>query len=303
MDDPKNTESRCTPCLFKEPLGRTVLNSLTAHIAILDQSGTILETNQAWENFARENGAPTESIGVNYLMVCDAATGDQAGDAHTAADGIRTVIHGEQDEFLYDYPCHGPTSKRWFYMRAVRMEADGPVRIVVSHEEITKLKLIEEALKINKLKLEAQKKDLEEANIALKVLLKQREKDKQHIERNVLSNLKQLVFPYLEKLKISPLRPKDKALVEIIDAHLNDIVSPMLQHVAGTRILLTPQEMHIAALVKDGKSSNEISQILNVAETTVHFHRKNLRKKLGLKNKAINLRTFLMRMAQDASEN
>jgi DNA-binding CsgD family transcriptional regulator len=296
-DQPKTSVTQCTPCQFREPLGRIVLNSLTAHIAILDGTGVIIETNRAWEAFASRNGATEGSIGVNYLAVCDASTGPESEDAHAVASGIRSVIRRQRDEFLHDYPCHSPTGKHWFYMRAVPMEDGEPLRIVVSHEEITELKLAEEALKQNKLALEEQKRDLEEANIALKVLLKQRENDKRAIEQNVLVNIKQLVFPYIEKLKISRLRPKDKELVGIIDTHLNDIISPMLKRIDNAGILLTPQEMQVAGLVKDGRTSKEISNILNVAETTVHFHRKNLRKKLGIKSKATNLRIYLLSMS------
>jgi DNA-binding CsgD family transcriptional regulator len=258
----------------------------------------ILETNRAWERFGREDGDEgTTSIGTNYLAICDQAIGDGADDAHAVASGIRSVINGDQDEFLYDYPCHNPTGQHWFYMRAMRMEEEDPPKIIISHEEITALKLTEEALKNSKLRLEEQKRDLEETNIALRVLLKKREQDRQDIEQDVLSNIKRLVLPYVDKLKHAPLRVKDKTVVDIIDTHLNDIVSPLLNRIANANIILTPQEMHVGSLVKDGKSSKEIADILNVAETTVHFHRKNLRKKLGLKKKGVNLRSHLMSMS------
>jgi DNA-binding CsgD family transcriptional regulator len=275
--------------------GRTVLNSLSAHIAILDARGTILETNRAWQAFAGP-GRDTSNgfIGANYLQVCDTAQGDGAQDAHAVAQGIRSVISGAVEEFLYDYPCHAPTEQHWFYMRAIRMEGGDPVRVVVSHEEITLLKLTEAALKQSKLALEDQKRELEEANIALKVLLKQRENDKADLEQKVLANIKNLVLPYVEKLKRAPLRPKDKTTADIIDAHLNDIISPLMQRLANINILLTPQELQVATLVKDGRSSKEIADILAVSETTVHFHRKNLRRKFGIKSSATNLRSYLM---------
>jgi DNA-binding CsgD family transcriptional regulator len=294
----KGTFQPCTPCEFKGPLGRTVLNSLSAHIAVLDVNGHIIETNRAWQNFARSSGITNPSfIGINYLAICDAASGKEAADAHAAADGIRAVIRGEVNEFLYDYPCHSPTGKHWFYMRALRLENDGPLRIIISHEDITALKLAEEALTDSKRSLEEQKQNLEEANIALKVLLKQRENDKLEMAQNVLLNIKNLVFPYLEKLKIAPLRPKDKIVVGVIESRLNDIISPLLQRSVSINILLTPQEMQIATFIKDGKSSKEIAGILNVSETTVHFHRKNLRKKFGLKKKAVNLRSYLLSLS------
>jgi DNA-binding CsgD family transcriptional regulator len=239
---------------------------------------------------------------LNYLEVCDAATGEGAQDAHAVARGIRSVIQGEIKEFLYDYPCHSMQNHHWFYMRVILMEAgkEDPAlsrRVIVSHEEITDLKLAEEALKKSKAEVDEQKQQLEEANIALKVLLKQREKDKSDLEKNVLTNIKDLVFPYLEKLKIAPLRSKDKKILQVIESRLNEIISPLLQTISNLNIILTPQEMQVAALVKDGKSSKEIAEILVVSETTVHFHRKNLRKKFGLNNKATNLRSYLLSMA------
>jgi DNA-binding CsgD family transcriptional regulator len=284
------------PLSFSDELARTVLNSLSAHIAILDENGIILETNTAWQAYAVKSGMPEtyEHRGVNYLEICEAATGAEAADAENVARGIRAVIRGELEEFLYDYPCHSNDAPHWYYMRTIRMAGPGPIRVVVSHEEITALKLTEEALKRSQEDLFEQKQSLEEVNIALKVLLKQREQDKVELEKKVLTNIKDLVLPYVEKLKNSLLKPKDKTLVEIIEMHLNDVISPLLQSFANAKILLTPQEMQVAALVKDGKTSKEIADILNVSETTVNFHRKNLRVKFGLTNQRTNLRSYLL---------
>jgi DNA-binding CsgD family transcriptional regulator len=275
-----------------------VLDSISAHIAILDEKGAIIETNRAWRDYAERNlmqGVP-DSLGINYLNICEVASGEHAGDARKAYDGIRAVLEGDIEEFLHDYPCHSPETKHWFYMRAIRVTGMKPVRVIVSHENITELKLAEEALRESREAVSEQKQSLEEANIALKVLLKQRESDKTDLERNVLSNVKTLVFPYVERLKKARLKPKEKTLVGIIDTHLKDIVSPLLQHMTNASILLTPQEIQVATLVKDGKTSKEIADILFISETTVHFHRKNLRKKFGLKNRQTNLRAYLMSM-------
>jgi len=279
-----------------DELARTVLNSMSAHIAIIDDHGIILETNTAWRTFAIRSGMPEtyDGRGVNYLAVCEATLGSDADDAAAVAKGIRSVISGDQKEFLYDYPCHSEDGPHWYYMRAIRMSGSGPIRVVISHEEITNLKLAEEALKKSQEALFEQKQSLEETNIALKVLLKQRGEDKDELEKKVLANVKDLVLPYVEKLKNARLKPKEKTLVEIVEDHLNDVISPLLQSFTNAKILLTPQEMHVASLVKDGKTSKEIANILNVAETTVNFHRKNLRQKFGLTNKQSNLRSYLM---------
>jgi len=300
MKNKNNTSTRkVEPLSFSDELARTVLDSLSAHIAILDETGVILETNKAWRTYAVNSGIPEtyDHRGVNYLKICDATTGGEAADAAKVAEGIRAVLSGDLEEFLYDYPCHSEDSPHWYYMRTIRMKGPGPIRVVVSHEEITALKLAEEALKKSQEELFEQKQSLEEANIALKVLLKQREADKQELEKKVLTNVKDLVLPYVEKLKNPRLKPRDKILVEIIETHLNDVISPLLQRFANAKILLTPQEMQVANLVKDGRTSKEIADILNVSEATVNFHRKNLRLKFGLTHQRTNLRSYLISMS------
>ena len=284
---------------FSEELARAVINSLSAHIAILDKNGVILETNRAWNTYSYKNGMPEnyDFKGMNYLDVCDTVEGEDALDSRNIATGIRKVINGEITEFLFDYPCHTEDSKHWYYMRAIRISDTKPVRVIISHEDITALKLVEEALRESREELQEQKQGLEEANIALKVLLKHRENDKLELEKNVLTNVKTLVLPYVEKLKEVPLKPRNKTLVEIIENHLKDIISPLLQKFSNAKIILTPQEIKVVALIKDGKSSKEISDILTISETTVNFHRKNLRKKFGLKNRQMNLRSYLISMS------
>jgi DNA-binding CsgD family transcriptional regulator/PAS domain-containing protein len=290
------TKENEAPLCYSSEEARTVLDSLSAHIAIMDKNGVILDTNRAWRDFAVKSGMPEDydAIGDNYLAICDATEGKDGADARTVATGIREVIDGRVDEFMHDYPCHSTDGPHWYYMRAIRMSGNGPLRVVVSHEEITALKLSEEALRKSEAQLTQQKVELEESNIALKVLLKQREGDKSELEKKVITNVKEMVLPYLEKLKRVDLKPKDKTVVDIIDSHLKDIISPMMQKLANASIILTPQEIQVASLVKDGKASKEIAGILNVSETTVHFHRKNLRRKFGLSNSQTNLRSYLI---------
>jgi DNA-binding CsgD family transcriptional regulator len=284
---------------IKDSLANIILDALSAHIAILDKNGVILKTNRAWQKFADANQMqiPVDAGPINYLSVCDLAKGESSEEARIVAEGIRSVMDGEVNEFLLDYPCHSSSEKRWFYMRVTRIPGDGPMRAVVSHENITALKLAEEALKLQELDLEAQRKNLEEANTALKVLLKQREEDKAALENRILINIKDLISPYVDKLKDKNLKSGEKALIDIIDSNLKDIVSPLLQRLTAAKIILTPQEIQVAALVKEGKSSKEIADVMNVSTTTISFHRKNLRKKLGLDNTRKNLRAYLLSMA------
>ena len=128
---------------------RATLDSLSAHIAIVDASGEILLTNEAWRRFARANGtSPREvSEGANYLEVCDAAAGAGLEEARTFGEGLRSVLDGRSSEFAVEYPCPSPTEERWFVARATRFLAGtvGKAAVVV-HEDVTERKLAEEAI-------------------------------------------------------------------------------------------------------------------------------------------------------------
>ncbi|MBA3472437.1 MAG: PAS domain S-box protein, partial [Rubrobacter sp.] len=132
-----------------EPFARSALDSLSAHIAILDESGVIGFVNKTWREFAVSNGAVGNvAEGANYLRVCESAVGEQSADAAAFAEGIRSVLSGRREEFALEYPCHSPTGKRWFVGRVTRFPADGPARAVVAHENITERKQAEEALRL-----------------------------------------------------------------------------------------------------------------------------------------------------------
>ena len=166
-------------------------------------------------------------------------------------------------------------------------------RVVMSFLDITERKMAEEVVKKREQELQLKSQSLEEANTALKVLLKHREEDKATLEEQVLANVKKLVLPYLEKLKGPRLDSSQRVHIEIIEAHLNDIVSPFLRNLSSAYLSLTPREIEVATLVKEGKTTKEITRLLNISTTAVDFHRKNLRSKFGIKSKKTNLRSFL----------
>ena len=128
-----------------ERFTRSTLDALSAHIAILDSKGFILATNRTWRDFAIANAARVEvGVGANYLDACDNATGPCSEESAAVAIGIRGVIRGEHADFALEYPCHSPSEKRWFMARATRFTGDGPVRVVIAHENITAAKLADE---------------------------------------------------------------------------------------------------------------------------------------------------------------
>jgi len=142
--------------------------------------------------------------------------------------------------------------------------------------------------------LEIRASELEELNSALRVLLKRREEDQKELEEKVLSNVKELVLPYVERLKKSALDAKQDTYLNILESNLTDIVSPFVRQLSSSYLALTPTEIHVANLVKEARDTKTIAELLNMSPRTVESHRQNIRNKLGLKNKKANLRSHLL---------
>lgn len=170
------------------------------------------------------------------------------------------------------------------------------VGAIESIRDMSERKAMESALRQREQDLEAKSRDLEEINTALKVLLKRRLEDQQEFGANVWSNIKELVFPYLEKLRRSRLNELQKTYLEILEAHLQDIAAPFFRNLSSEFVNLSPMELQIASLIKAGKRNKEISEILGVSVNTILTHRHHLRTKLGVKNKGINLVAHLKTM-------
>ena len=133
-----------------ELFAKSVLNALTAHIAVVDAQGTILAVNEAWRRFGRENGSsdPAAYVGANYLAVCQhSLPGSDKMVAEAVLRGLRSVIQGEREEFSTEYHCHSPEQPRWFNVRVTRFPGEGTARVVVAHENITERRQLEEALR------------------------------------------------------------------------------------------------------------------------------------------------------------
>lgn len=167
-----------------------------------------------------------------------------------------------------------------------------PASIIIIRD-ITNRKRAEEAVRKSEAELVEKSRHLEEVNAALKVLLKQREEDKADLEERFLANVKELVLPYVEKLKNSRLHSDQMTLVGILESNMKEIVSPFVTKLSSRFLSLTPTEIQVASLIKDGKSSKEIAALLNASENTVRSHRFHIRSKLGIKNKKVNFRSYL----------
>jgi PAS domain S-box-containing protein len=180
--------------------------------------------------------------------------------------------------------------------KLINFEGDPAILGIVT--DISERKKAENDLKERDKRLEQQAQHLEEVNTALKVLLEHREQEKQELEENLLVNIKKLVFPYLEKLDKGKLGVENQTYLNIVKTNLNDLISPLANRLSSNYLALTPTELQITDFIKHGKTSKEIAAMLHVSAKAVAFHRGNIRKKLGLTNKKINLQTYLQSFPQ-----
>ena len=172
--------------------------------------------------------------------------------------------------------------------RAVRDETGEILYHEGTVQDITERKRAEEALEIKS-------RGLEEANTALKVLLKHREEDRRELEERFLFNVKQLVLPYVDKLKKSRLDTIQRTELDFIGANLREIVSPFLNNMRGFNF--TPRQLEIIALIKDGRTTKEIAEVLHVGKGAIDLQRFLIRKRLGINKDKSNLRSYLLSLA------
>lgn len=125
-----------------------IQNSLSAHIAILDKDGTIVQVNEAWREFGDQNGLRNSDycIGTNYIAVCESAAGPDAEAAKEIATAIHRVLSGETGAASIEYSAHSPAQKRWFIVHITCFDDGKQKWVILAHENITERKLIEEEL-------------------------------------------------------------------------------------------------------------------------------------------------------------
>ena len=230
-----------------EQFAKSIVDALPTHIAILDGNGAILATNRAWREFAAAGGEANDRVceGTNYLAFCDEQAGARRDPRPAVfAQGIRAVACGQQDEFTQEYAAHTSTERRWFLGRVTRFPSDKPVRLVLSHEDITRRKLAEEEL--NKAK-----EDAELANLAKSAFLantsheirtpmtailgyaemllepKQTDAERQNCVRTIRRNGEHLLAIINDILDISKIEAQ-KLTVEKINCDLPQLVADVI---------------------------------------------------------------------------
>lgn len=213
-------------------------------------------------------------------------------------DDIMRILRGETiSSAIYDFVARDGTIRIGEVSGSPIIRDGRIIGLISVARDITERIRTGEALKVREKELENKTHDLEEAVTALKVLLKQREEDRTELEEQLVANLRELTLPYLQDLKESSRNEELRRKVDQIEKSLNEIASPFLRRLKSLYATLTPREIQIADLVKDGRTTKEIASILNTSVRAVEFHRDSLRRKCGLTNRRASLHSHLQTLA------
>jgi len=175
-------------------------------------------------------------------------------------------------------------------LNASRFRLDVRDTFLISFCDISKRKMAEEDLKVSERKLREQRMALEQKNIALREVIEQIEIEKSKIKKEISANIGELVMPILEKLKLTDAPCE---YLDLLRHHLDDISGTFGLNISEKQLRLSPRETEICSMIKGALTSKEIAQLLNISYQTVEKHRRNIRKKLGISTKQINLFTYL----------
>jgi PAS domain S-box-containing protein len=259
-------------------------------IVLLDRKGNILNVNARpydWLGYS-----PEEVVGKSFL---DLPFLSKQGKAQAMAKFSQRMAGKKVSPYdLVFYTKSGEKRVGRIMANPIQDENGEIVQNLVMISDITEGKQAELALQEREAELKARSRDLEEVNAALKVLLKKREGDKSELEERVLFNVNELIVPYLKKLKKSRSNALQQTYLNVLETNLNEIISPFYRTLSANYVHLTPREIQIADLVKQGKTTKEIGELMNSSTRAVEFHRNNIRKKLGLANQKTNLRSYLL---------
>lgn len=268
---------------------RTIFDNTGTAMIIVDDGGTIILTNREFEKLT---GCAKKEIENKKGWIDFIHVDDQRKVMELKKSSKKNSRHAsDHREVLF---INRDAGIRNVIINMASIASTG--QYAVSFLDIEDLKKTELELKSSENELRSKTLSLEETNTALKVLLRQREEDQNVMEQKVIDNVKTFILPYIEKLKCLKLNDSQSGHLEIIETNINNIISPFLRNLTMEHFNLTPREIQVVNLVKEGKTTKEMTQLLNISATAVDFHRKNVRLKLGIKNKKANLRSFLHAM-------
>jgi PAS domain S-box-containing protein len=263
-----------------EILYRTIFEMTGTSTIIIEDDKTISLVNSEFEKLTGFRKSDTEGK-MTWLEVVDQRDHPWMIELHR-----KILIDPDSVPRNYEFRIVD-SSGRLKYLWHTAGLIPGTRKVISSSMDITELKEKEEELTIKS-------RSLEDLNAALRVMLKQREQDREELEKTLLSNVKEFVLPYIEKLKNGYMDNNYMTYINLVESSLQEILSPFSRKLSTKFSQLTPKEIQVANLIKDGKSSKEIADLLNVSSSAIDVDRYRIRTKLGLNNKKTNLRSYLV---------
>jgi len=241
-------------------------------ILVMDIEGIVVYINQAVKNIA--NGFEIEGRHVTNII--------PGGQIDRHKEQLRKRREGIGDRWNYQADVVCPRGRIIHLdITSTLLKNNGmpPSGVLFVAKDITHQKQVQ--------------KQLEDYNTALKVLLQHRDEERKALGTTILSNIKEVIMPCLERLKKSKVNSAQKTDLELLESRLKSIMSPFSDALSTTHPRMTNQEVQIVNLVMEGRSTKEIADVLHIAERTVSFHRNRIRKKLGICNKKKDLKSHL----------
>jgi PAS domain S-box-containing protein len=276
----------------------TLLNATSDLVVMTDPGGTVITINaKAAEQYGK---TPADLIGLKiYGFMPPKLAELRAAKVHDVLRTRQPAHYSERREDRYYDTKIFPILSAEGNVRRLAVFARDITEHVRSRKELREARdELEISIERRTKELRQKTENLEEINTALKVLLKQRDDDKTELEEKVISNVKELVLPYIEKMKKQkPESGKFNAYLEVLEANLKSIISPFSHKLSSKFYNLTSTEIAVARLVMQGKSTKKIAELVGSSHKTIETHRLNIRKKLGITNQKVNLRTYLLSLA------
>lgn len=130
----------------------------------------------------------------------------------------------------------------------------------------------------------------------LKILLEKSEKEQNESKDKIAPYIRLHVLHYLKELNKTPLNDTQKRYIQTAITNIEKLSLPVIAALDSPALNLTHNEVRVATLIKKGKSSKEIADILNLSKRTIDYYRSRIRKKLGVKNKKANLQLLLRKI-------
>jgi PAS domain S-box-containing protein len=282
---------------FKELVhGLMSLCDDTELVLCLDNTGIVIDFNEGAAKTHFRGKTRSEIIGFCIWDLLPPAVSDRrkAFVDRVIATGTAKRIEDQNNGFWFDSIVY-PVFDRDRNVRQVLILGRDITRRKEAEAEIRELnQRLEQRVKERTAELEAKTHRLEDLNTTLRVLLEKRQEDKDDLEERMVCNIKQLIIPYVETLITCTTDVQHREMLKTMHGNLHSITSCFSRNLSSGYLNLTPKEIQVASLIKEGKTTKEIAEFINTSLKTVEVHREHIRKKLGLKHRTANLRTHLL---------